>query len=107
MQSVRRFAAVVCAATSVVATLLIHSTLQAQAPPGIVISEFRFRGPNGGSDEFVELYNNSAAAIDIGGWKIIGSNNAGTTSARLTIAANTTLKPGCYFLATNSSTSAG
>ena len=28
----------------------------------VVISEFRVRGPNGGSDEFVELYNLSASA---------------------------------------------
>ena len=29
----------------------------------MVISEFRVRGPNGGNDEFVELYNNTDAAI--------------------------------------------
>ena len=73
----------------------------------MVISEFRFRGPSGGSDEFVELFNNSAASVDISGWKIKGSNNAGTVGVRLTIASNTTLKAGCYFLATNSSTSGG
>jgi predicted extracellular nuclease len=73
----------------------------------IVISEFRVRGPNGGSDEFVELYNLSPVAVNIGGWKIKGSNNAGTTSTRATITAGTTLNSGCHYLITNSSTSGG
>ena len=38
----------------------------------IVVSEFRVRGPNGGNDEFVELYNLSGAPVAIGGWKIRG-----------------------------------
>ena len=53
----------------------------------VVISEFRVRGPNGGSDEFIELYNLSSVPQPIGGMQIRGSNNAGTTSARVTIAA--------------------
>ena len=73
----------------------------------VVISEFRVRGPNGGSDEFVELYNLSPGPVNIGGWKIRGSNNAGTVSTRSTIAAGVTLSPGCYYLVTNSSTSGG
>jgi hypothetical protein len=71
----------------------------------IVISEFRTRGPSGGNDEFVELYNLSANPVNIGGWKINGSNNAGTTSTRATVPANTTLNPGCRFLATNNAAS--
>jgi len=70
--------------------------------PNIVISEFRTRGPLGGNDEFIELYNLSASPVNIGGWKINGSNNTGTTSTRATIAANTILNPGCRFLSTNS-----
>ncbi len=73
----------------------------------IVISEFRLRGPIGGSDEFVELYNLSASPVNIGGWKIWGSNNAGTKSSRLTITLGTVLNPGCHYLVTNSSTSGG
>ena len=37
------------------------SVAQASASPnGVVISEFRFRGPAGGNDEFVELLNSSS-----------------------------------------------
>ncbi|HEU4324641.1 MAG TPA: lamin tail domain-containing protein [Roseiflexaceae bacterium] len=73
----------------------------------IVISEFRTRGPNGGNDEFVELFNRSAAAVNIGGWRINGSNSTGSVSTRLTIPAGVTLGAGCRYLATNSSTSGG
>lgn len=33
----------------------------------VVISEFRFHGPTGGNDEFVELRNASNATVDISG----------------------------------------
>ena len=71
----------------------------------VVISEFRVRGPNGGNDEFVELYNLSSSPVAIGGWKIVGSNSSGTTSVRATITAGTTLNPGCHYLLTNSAAS--
>ena len=48
----------------------------------IVISEFRVRGPQGGNDEFIELYNKSAAPVAIGGWKINGSNNTAGSEPR-------------------------
>ncbi len=71
----------------------------------IVVSEFRTRGPAGANDEFVELFNLSPDAIDIGGWKIAGSNASGGTSTRLTVAAGTILPGGCRFLATNGASS--
>lgn len=71
----------------------------------VVISEFRVRGPSGGNDEFIELHNLSGSPVDIGGWKINGSNNAGTVSTRLTVTAGVVLNPGCFFLATNSGAS--
>ena len=46
----------------------------------VVVSEFRTRGPNQGNDEFVEIYNNTGAAIDIGGWQLRGSSNTAPTS---------------------------
>ena len=68
----------------------------------IVISEFRTRGPNGGNDEFIELYNLSNSPVDIGGWKIRGSSGTGGTGHRVTIASGVTLQAGCHYLLTNS-----
>jgi hypothetical protein len=73
----------------------------------VVISEFRVRGPNGGSDEFIELYNLSSGTVDVSGWKIRGSNASGSVSTRATIPAGTMIPPGCYYLLTNRSTSGG
>ncbi len=67
----------------------------------IVISEFRVRGPSGGNDEFIELYNPTNAPVDVGGWKINGSNNAGTTTTRMTINTGTNIPAHGHFLATN------
>ena len=67
----------------------------------IVISEFRFRGPSGGNDEFVEIYNLSANPVNIGGWRLRGSNNAGVNSVRATVPAGVVLPAGCHYLFTN------
>src|SRR5690242_10555636 len=90
-------------ATAVLATLVIASVASA----GVVISEFRTRGPLGGNDEFVEIWNNSAAAVNISGWTLRGSNNAGTTTVRATVPASTSIGPGCYYLFTNATPSTG
>jgi len=71
----------------------------------VVISEFRTRGPKGGNDEFIELYNLSSSPVNIGGWKVMGSNSSGTTSTRATIPANVTLNSGCHYLFTNTASS--
>ena len=73
----------------------------------VVISEFRVRGPNGAADEFIELYNVTNSPINIGGWKINGSNNAAGVSTRLTVTAGTIIPARGHFLATNSSTTGG
>ncbi len=72
--------------------------------PHIVISEFRTNGPgpNADNDEFIELYNQTSAPIDISGWKINGSSSGGQTSTRLTINASTIIAAHGHFLATNS-----
>jgi predicted extracellular nuclease len=71
----------------------------------VVISEFRTRGPNGGFDEFIELYNRSGDPVDISGWKIKVSNNAGTVTTRVTISPNTVLPAHWHYLVTNASLS--
>lgn len=74
---------------------------------GVVISEFRTRGPRGANDEFIELYNPTTGPIDISGWKINASNDAGSTSTRATIPPSTLLRSGQYYLIANSATSDG
>ncbi|MGH9140503.1 MAG: choice-of-anchor D domain-containing protein, partial [Vicinamibacterales bacterium] len=71
----------------------------------VVISELRFRGPAGGNDEFVEIYNNTDAAIDVSGYTLHGSNNAGTNSTRATVPLNTTLPTRAHYLFINSAAS--
>ncbi len=72
----------------------------------IVISEFRTRGAAGANDEIVELWNRSASVQSIAGWKLNGSNTAGTTSTRATVPAGVTLGPGCYYLLVNGAATA-
>lgn len=71
----------------------------------LVVNQFRARGPAGGNDEFVELYNASTNALDVGGYKFNASNSAGTTGTRLTLPAGTSIAPGCYLLLTNKAAS--
>jgi predicted extracellular nuclease len=39
-------------------------------PGAVLISEFRFNGPNGLNDEFIELYNNSELPVNVSGWTL-------------------------------------
>jgi len=76
------------------------------APEHLVISEFRSRGPNGGDDEFVELYNPTGATVDLGEWRIRKSSGCGTTISTLVIiTSGTTLRSGQHFLAASISNS--
>ncbi len=81
------------------------SVAQASASEnGVVISEFRFRGPTGDNDEFVELMNTSAVDRDIFGYSLQGcASSSGSPSDRATVPDNTVLKPGQHYLFTNSS----
>src|SRR5512140_2925007 len=75
------------------------STPTPLAPVHVVISEFRTRGPNGDSDEFIELYNPTGAAVDIGSWSIRRSADCAVTqSSVVTIASNMVLQAGQHYL---------
>ena len=78
---------------------------------GIVISEFRTRGTagTGANDEFVEIYNNSDAPIDISGYRLVGSNNAGggTTNPRATVPAGVVLPGRAHYLFVNTTATTG
>src|SRR3990172_8598502 len=89
---------------------VMESPLQAVDELNIAISEFRFLGPEGGNDEFIELFNPSHAPIVVSGWKIMGSNSSGSTDLRATIGAtlgNVALQPGQHYLLVNASADAG
>ncbi|MGH2791511.1 MAG: endonuclease/exonuclease/phosphatase family protein [Actinomycetota bacterium] len=75
------------------------------SPNGLVVSEFRFRGPSGGNDEFVELLNTSGVDVDISGYKFIGCSATGPTGTRATVPAGVTLEPGEHYLFTNTAAS--
>gem|GEM_PF-454780 len=75
------------------------ATATPSAPAYLVISEFRSRGPNGADDEFVELYNPSGAAVNIGTWSIKKSSSCGTSISNLaTIPFDTSLLAGQHYL---------
>jgi hypothetical protein len=100
-----RFALVLILLIGLCAGLFAPKVADVEAKPylvypatSVVISEFRFRGDGAGNDEFVELYNPTSSPIDISGWLIRGSNNAGTTGTRATIPLLTILQPGQYYL---------
>ena len=65
----------------------------------IVISEFRTVGPNGGNDEFIELYNPTNFPVLIGGWDINKSTGCGASpSTMVTINGGVTLAAGQHYL---------
>jgi hypothetical protein len=74
-------------------------TATPSAPHHIVISEFRTTGPLGASDEFVELYNPTGAAVNIGYWTINISSSCGISlSVLVYIDPFTILQPGQHYL---------
>lgn len=60
-------------ATGLTLALLVGEVATSSAlasPNGLVISEFRFRGPAGAGDEFVELKNTSTNPVEISGYRL-------------------------------------
>ncbi len=68
----------------------------------VVISMFRSTGPNGGLDEFIELFNRTTESVPITGWKIKTSSGCGSTSTDLATITSVTLNPGQHYLLGNS-----
>jgi endonuclease G len=48
-----------------------NQTADFTATPQVIISEFRFRGTGGQTDEFVELYNQTDQTVGITGWSVV------------------------------------
>ncbi|HWS53214.1 MAG TPA: PQQ-dependent sugar dehydrogenase [Pyrinomonadaceae bacterium] len=80
------------------------STPPAPAPGPVIISEFRLRGARGALDEFVELYNNSDAAVTVStddgstGWAVAASDGV----TRFVVPAGTVIPARGHFLGVNS-----
>jgi len=79
----------------------------AQAATNVVISEFRTRGTNGASDEFIELYNPTNSSINIGSWEVKVLTGTGTEATRVTITSGKILLPGQYYLIANNTATTG
>jgi len=59
----------------------------------VLIGEFRTRGPGGGFDEYVSVFNAGADPVDLSGWMLYASNGSGLTSLRATIPPGTVVPP--------------
>jgi len=96
------------ACAAVLAVALIWSCTAFASISGVVISEFRFRGPAGGNDEYVELVNAGGGPVDISGWKLQGcSSTTGAASDRATVPAGVVLQAGEHYLFVNNNASGG
>lgn len=87
------------------AALLVILSVSAAQAADLSVSQFRVRGPAGGNDEFVELFNGGTKVLDLSGYKLNASNASGTTGTRLALPAGTSIPAGCYLLLTNSASS--
>jgi Lamin Tail Domain len=95
---------VIVVLTWVFAGLLVSAVAASQAAPPLIINEFRFRGPSGTSDEFVEIYNNSASPVTVSsgggspGYGVVGDDGL----LRCTIPNGTVIPARGHFLCVNS-----
>ena len=75
---------------------------RAAAPANVVISQARFVGSGGPTDQFVELFNRSCVPVPVAGWTLEFFNaNIQGPAPLYTFAAGATLAPGQYFLIAN------
>jgi hypothetical protein len=66
----------------------------------VVINEFATRGPGEGStDDFVELRNDTASPVDIGGWRINEWGPSFGVRVVFVVPPNVVVAPGCHYLA--------
>ncbi len=95
-----------------------RSTLDVNTPTDIaaaggrevVISELNWMGAyranlSGTNFEYVELYNNTAGIVNLGGWRIQCGNGGGFGTTVGTLPAGTILGPGQYFVVTDDASS--
>jgi large repetitive protein len=64
----------------------------------LLISEVAVRGPAGANDEFVELYNPTAQALDVGGYAVQYLSAGGSSGIRVALPLGTSIPAHHYFL---------
>jgi hypothetical protein len=67
---------------------------------GVVINEFRSRGPRGSQDQFIELRNVTSAPIRMDDWFLQVSTRSYEVGQTTRLGGSVTINPGCYFLLT-------
>jgi len=77
------------------------------AESDIKVSEFRFRGPTGGNDEFVELVNRGPTRQPIAGFRLVGCSTTGPSGVRATVPANRSIPAGGRYLFANNASGTG
>ncbi|RLC57021.1 MAG: hypothetical protein DRI80_15505, partial [Chloroflexota bacterium] len=87
----------------------IQSDLVEIFPAPVLISEVQVRGPAGGSDEFIELYNPSDTDdFDLDGYRLVYRSAAGNTDyTRFEWTTSTIIPPHRHYLLVNSSAYSG
>ena len=92
-----------------IANGLVMSSLPAPVPfERLVISEFRFRGPGGVADEYIQLTNITGQSITVStsdgssGWALAAISTSGSTSTKFVIPNGTVIPQGAHYLAANS-----
>jgi hypothetical protein len=73
----------------------------------VVINEFALRSGLGQFDDYVELRNDSAAAVDISGWQIREWRASSGIQVRSTVGSGVVLMPGCHYLAATTGATLG
>ncbi|HXG83008.1 MAG TPA: FG-GAP-like repeat-containing protein [Pyrinomonadaceae bacterium] len=86
-------------------TPTVTSTPAPPAAPGVVINEIYGGGGNSGAtfnQDYVELYNNSSANVDISGYSLQYASATGATATSFAVcnisSTDTIIEPGTYFL---------
>ena len=80
----------------------------ATPPARLVISEFRFRGPAGLEDEYIQLTNITGQSITVStadgssGWALAAISSTGSVSTKFVIPNGTIIPQGGHYLAANS-----
>jgi hypothetical protein len=105
-------AAALAAALTGTELMAAATSATAQSVSPLIISEFRLRGPNGSSDEFVELYNPGSSPVTVSttdgsaGWALVSSSaallNDGLPTSRFVVPNGTVVPAHGHYLGTNS-----